>query len=189
MNLEETTRLCRVVAACSPSQRFDEDTPLAWQVLLEDVPMADALEATKALAQRQPYIAPADIRAEAKRLRTKRLDNVGVPTPNVDPDDAKAYAEELRALTAMVASGQMDRAKRDRYEAGGVTVTGCPAHYALGSPMVQRPAIAAAFGAVFRDAKGTRHKPRERKVPTLAQVEADTLASARARLDAEQGAK
>lgn len=185
MNLQETARLCRLVAALSPSQRFDEATPDVWVVILEDVTLADGLEAAKVLAKRQPYIAPADLVTEAKRLRVTRLERVGVPTPNVDPDDAKAYAEEQRALTAAVASGAMGHDERLQYDRGGYTLTGATPKYALGSEMKSRPAIAAAFGGVFRDARGNRHAPRARQVPTLAQVEADDLASARARLDAE----
>lgn len=188
MNLQETARLCRIIAALSPSQKIDADTPDVWQVVLADVTLSDALEAAKAIAKRQPYIAPADLVNEARRLRTHRLDDVGVPTPNVDPDDAGAYAEELRALTAAVASGQMDRAARARYDAGGMTLTGAQPKYALGSQMRSRPAIAAAFGSVFRDARGQRSTPRARPVPSLAQVEereADHLAAARARLDTQ----
>jgi hypothetical protein len=187
MNLQETARLCRIIAALSPSQKIDADTPDVWQVVLADVTLPDALEAAKAIAKRQPYIAPADIVNEARRLRTKRLDDVGVPTPNVDPDDAGAYAEELRALTAAVASGSMDAAARARYDAGGMTLTGAAPKYALGSQMRPRPAIAAAFGSVFRDAGGNRPRPKHTDRP--AADPAKRLESARARLDAEQEAQ
>jgi hypothetical protein len=188
VNLAETSRLCRLIEQISPAQKFNEETPAAWFVLLEEVTLADALEAAKALAKRQPYIAPADLVNESRRIRTHRLDDVGVPTPNVDPDDAGAFAEELRALTAAVASGQMDRAGRARYDAGGVTLTGAAPKYALGSEMKSRPAIAAAFGSVFRDARGQRRPSAGRPVRALAEREDeahDTLAAARARLDAE----
>lgn len=192
MNVQEVIRLCRVAAALSPSQRFDDLTPDVWAVPLADVTLADALEAVKEISKRQPYIAPNDIISEVDRVRAKRL-AMRRPAPNVDPDDPQAQRAEMLAIRDAIASGRMDEAERDRYEAGGWNYIGTPPHYALGSAMVTRPAIAAAFGSMFRDARGVNRIPRGRLIRTLSEVEAEgvpddreaRLAAARARADAE----
>ena len=145
MNLDETTRLCRLIAAVSPAQRMDAETPATWSVLLDDVSLSDAMECVKIIARRQPFIAPADIVAEAKRLRKARLAEVGTPTPNVDPEDTAAWIAEQRALTAAVADGRMDEAGKAEYERGGRTLTGAAPMYALDGPTSERPAIMAAI--------------------------------------------
>ena len=150
MNPSEAVRLCTLISALSPAQKFTDETPAVWAVVLEDVTLADAMEAVKVLARRQAFIAPADIVPEAKRLRARRLEQVGTPTPNVDPSDAPAYAAEQRALVAAVASGVMDEDGRAVYEAGGRTLSGARAYYALGHRLVERPAIHAAAGGAMR---------------------------------------
>lgn len=147
MNAQETARLCRLIAALSPAQKMDDETPAVWSVILADVTLSDAMEAVKVIAARQPWIAPADIVAEARRLRKGRLESVGTPTPNVDPQDTQAWIAEQRALTAAVAAGQMDESGKREYERGGRTLTGAPPMYALDGPTSERPALMAAVQA------------------------------------------
>lgn len=76
MTPTEAVALCRLVKACCPQQQVDEFTPNAWHGLLEDLRQEDCLTAVKALGRRQPFIAPAEIRDEVRRIRNDRLERV-----------------------------------------------------------------------------------------------------------------
>ncbi|MBI4941868.1 MAG: hypothetical protein HY830_14080 [Actinobacteria bacterium] len=102
MNHDETVRLCRTIAGIAPAQAFDEHTPALWQGILVDVRLADALEAVKQLARRQSFVAPADIIAEVKTLRARRLDGVDRIRHLADTP------EEWRELIRRVADGEVD---------------------------------------------------------------------------------
>lgn len=73
MNRTEAVAICRVVAAMCPAQKLDEHTPDAWALALDDVRFADAQDAVVALGKRQPWISPAEIRAEVARIRGRRI--------------------------------------------------------------------------------------------------------------------
>jgi hypothetical protein len=76
VNLDETTKLCKAIATIAPAQKFEPDTPAFWCAILTHVRYEDAREAVIDLAQRQPFIAPADITAAVKALRSRRLEGV-----------------------------------------------------------------------------------------------------------------
>lgn len=86
MNAQEAAVLCRYVAACCPQQKIDEYTPGAWADLLIDVRLIDAKEAVRTVLGRQPFIAPAEIIAEVKRTRGRRIAQHPplIPPPDVD---------------------------------------------------------------------------------------------------------
>jgi len=128
MNHTEVTKLCMAISQASPAQKFDDDTPAFWQVILEGVRYEDAREAVVRLLRRQPFVAPADIIEMVGVIRADRLDRVALPAPNVDPDDARAYQAEMVAIREAIADGRFDA---DRYAAGGVTLTGVPARRSL----------------------------------------------------------
>ena len=69
MTPTETVMLTRYVAACCPQQAMDEYTPDAWHDLLGDLDLATAKAAVAAVARRQPFVAPAEIRAEIAAMR------------------------------------------------------------------------------------------------------------------------
>lgn len=174
------------VASAYDNRNVTREAGIVWADALADLTLAEVVDAIKHhYAGTTTWLMPAHVRTAVKALRADRLERIRPPAPNVDPDDPAAQMAEQRALRDAIASGRMDEAEVARYEAGGWNLTGERVHYALGSQMKSRPAIAAAFAGVFRDAKGNRSAPRARVVPTLAQVEADHLAAARARLDAE----
>lgn len=108
MTPAETLHLCRLVKAICPQQLVDEFTPDAWHGLLDDLRLADCLEAAKALGKRQHFIDPADIRAEVRRLREKRIADAGpVPIPDgLDPDDTTRYATWLLHARRRIADGE-----------------------------------------------------------------------------------
>lgn len=101
MNEQETAALIRMVKALCPAQKFDEYTPDAWLLVLDDVPIDAAVAALKPLARTCRFIAPADIADEIKRQRAARPDTVTVAeatrVPDADPDDPAAYIAALRA--------------------------------------------------------------------------------------------
>lgn len=102
MNAQETARLCRAIAGVAPAQRFEDETPALWAGILHDVRLVDALEAVKRLARRQAFIAPADIVAEVRAIRARRLDGVDRLAHLADTPEA------WRELIRRVADGDVD---------------------------------------------------------------------------------
>lgn len=105
MTPSEAVILARYVKACCPQQAFDEYTADAWHDLLRDLDLEDCKQAALTVARRQPFVAPAEIRAEVRRVRALRLKGfVYVPTPG--DDDPEIYLASVRAQRAAVASGR-----------------------------------------------------------------------------------
>jgi hypothetical protein len=103
----EAVLLTRWVEACCPQQRFDEYTTDAWYEILQDLELQDCKDAVSEVARRQPFVAPAEIHAEVKRVRGLRLKGfVYVPVPG--DDDPDVYLENLRAQRAAVGSGRRE---------------------------------------------------------------------------------
>lgn len=107
MNATETAKLCAAIAQSAPAQRFDDDTPAFWAVLLEDVRYEDAREAVVRLLKRQPFVAPADIITEVKRIRRDRLEHSDRILPDVDPDDVAGWLAARRTGLAAMADGTL----------------------------------------------------------------------------------
>ena len=97
MNAQEAATLCRYVAACCPQQKIDEFTPAVWADLLVDVRLADAKEAVRTVLGKQPFIAPAEIITEAKRIRAKRIADHPPLTPPPGPDGEALSPAETNA--------------------------------------------------------------------------------------------
>lgn len=110
MNDRECLRLARLVKAVVPVQTFDEFTTDAWVPLLDDLAYGDCVEAVKRLGRRQrkqPFIAPADIRAEVQIVREERLKHADATfTPSADPQDFEAYQRQLLEHRRAVGDGQ-----------------------------------------------------------------------------------
>lgn len=104
MNHQEAVVACRVVKAVCPHQAVDEATPDMWGLVLADVRFEDAKEAIINLAKRAPFIAPAEVIAEVKRIREKRLAEHPEPPP---PDGLTAaeYTEWLRRTRKAIGDG------------------------------------------------------------------------------------
>ena len=106
MTPSETVMLTRYVAACCPQQAIDDYTPDAWHDLLGDLPLADCRLAAAAVARRQPFVAPAEIRAEIRRARNDRLSReiVAAPPPEL-ADEPGRYKAALEAGVRKIADG------------------------------------------------------------------------------------
>jgi hypothetical protein len=103
----EAVLLTRYVKACCPQQAIDEFTPDAWSDLLGDLRLEDCRQAAAAIARRQPFAAPAEIRAEVRRIRDSRLE--GFRYVPVDGDDSpQVYLASLRAQRQAVADGRRE---------------------------------------------------------------------------------
>jgi hypothetical protein len=124
----ETAKLVAGISSIQPGQKFTDETAAFWHTVLADVPYRDATTAIARIAQRQPFIGVNDICTEVTAIRKARLqtfDEADGVVPNIDPDDPEAFVAERRAIMAAVADGVFDR---DRYELGGLTLTGVTAH-------------------------------------------------------------
>lgn len=98
MSPEEAVMLCRFTAACCPSQKFDEFTPDAWGLLLEDIRFVDAKEAVVRMARKSPWVSPAEIIADVKKMRAKRIDEHGpiIPPAGLDPIETVEWLAAAR---------------------------------------------------------------------------------------------
>lgn len=107
MNHAEAVVLCRFTKSVCPHQQFDQYTPDAWALVLADVRLEDAREAVVEVARRQPFVAPAEIITEVKRIRSKRIDDYGpiTPPPELDPDDTAAYRDWWVSAQRAIADG------------------------------------------------------------------------------------
>ena len=106
MTPSEAVLLTRYVKACCPQQQIDDYTPDAWFDLLGDLSMADCREAVKVVGKRQPFVAPAEIRAEVRRVRNDRLSRQIVPAPSAEvADHPGRYKAVVDAGVRQIADG------------------------------------------------------------------------------------
>jgi hypothetical protein len=107
MNPKEIATIIGMVKALCPAQRFDEFTPDAWELVLEDYPFPDAKTALKKLGGQLRFISPADIAAEIRRVRNLRAEqyrDYSQTLPDWDPDDVPGYLRAQRAQLFRAAS-------------------------------------------------------------------------------------
>jgi hypothetical protein len=103
----ETVKLTRYVHACCSQQHIDDYTPDAWFDLLGDLELADCKAAVAEVAKRQPFVAPAEIRAEVRRIRNERLSRAIVPAPSAElADEPGRYKTAVDALVRQIAGGK-----------------------------------------------------------------------------------
>ncbi len=100
----ETVALVRQVRATCPAQRLDEYTPDAWHPVLADLRFHDCNLAVIELAKRLPFISPAEIRQEVRRIRKDRLDRTTQPIPPSDMTPVQTIAWQRR-VTREIADG------------------------------------------------------------------------------------
>jgi hypothetical protein len=114
MTHAEAVMLCRYAKAACPQQQFDEYTPDAWSDLLSDLRFVDCQLALKTVVQRQPFVAPAEVRDEVARIRSRRLSDYGpIPEPeHLDHDSPtfnRDYRDYLAEIRRDVADGTLTR--------------------------------------------------------------------------------
>lgn len=107
MTAQEAVLLCRMAKAACPQQQFDQYTPDMWHELLGDLRFDDARMALVQVVKKQPFIAPAEIRDEVKRIRSKRLLDYGYVTPPAELADNPA-AEQAWLYTTLQAIADGD---------------------------------------------------------------------------------
>ena len=106
MTPQETVLLAAYVKACCPQQAMGEYTPDAWHDLLGDLPLDDCRAAVMAVAKRQPFVAPAEIRAEVRKIRDDRLSRTPVPAPAAElADEPGRYQMAVRREVKRIADG------------------------------------------------------------------------------------
>lgn len=109
MTPREAWALTRYVAACCPQQAIDEYTPEAWHDLLGDLDFGDCKLAAAAVGRRQPFVAPAEIRAEVRRVRGDRVARALPPAPPAEMADRPVegrYAKAVLAAVRRIADGK-----------------------------------------------------------------------------------
>lgn len=106
MNPLEAAMLCRFTKAACPQQAIDEYTPDAWHPLLADIDFEEAKAAVIEAAKERPFVAPAEIRANVRRVRRERLRVFGdLPTPPSELNDME-QAYWLANLKRRIANGE-----------------------------------------------------------------------------------
>ncbi|MFE3202157.1 hypothetical protein [Embleya sp. NPDC059237] len=104
MDEVEAVDLVRWVQALCPQQHIDRLTGEAWFDVLEPFDFEECKAAATACAREKPFVAPAEIIAEVRRVRAERLGSwVYEPAPG---EDVEGYFERRRAQAAAVASGR-----------------------------------------------------------------------------------
>lgn len=99
MNATETVKLCAIIHALCPAQKFDEFTADAWAGVLDDIPFNDAQTAVRTIYRTQGSdaewvrrVEADDIIREVKRVRNKRL----AEHPALIPPPGLSVLEEQR---------------------------------------------------------------------------------------------
>lgn len=96
MRHAEMVQLVAFVAQLNPAQRIDEFTADAWHHVIGDLDFTEALDAIRAVARRQQWVAPCDIVAEVRTAHRERLEAADRAfLPVTDPDDVVEYRREL----------------------------------------------------------------------------------------------
>lgn len=108
----ECVKLVKIVKATFPAMKLDEYTSDAWELILADVDLSDALTAVQQLARRERFIGVSDIRTEVAAIRKARIDALPEAVPDADPDDVAAYLAAIRSGRQRVASGLKPRPVR-----------------------------------------------------------------------------
>lgn len=105
MTPREAVALVAVVRAGCPGMEIVDGMPQLWHEVLSDLRVEDCRQAVVNLVRRSPaYIAPADIRAEVRRIRKDRLDRVPFPIPPSDLTPLETIAWG-RDVTRQIADG------------------------------------------------------------------------------------
>lgn len=180
MKPTETVLLTEYVKACCPQQArtMGEYTPDAWHDLLGDLSLADCREAVAAVARRQPFVAPAEIRTEVRRIRDGRIARsvLAAPPPELTDDPAayrRALAEGVQQAADGIAAPQGDQ----RAITGGQPQ---PERRTHGRPAALRTAL-----AEFRSALGpARLRRAAADLPEIAREQAAYARSERDRAEA-----
>ena len=109
MTPTEALTLCRLAKAMCPQQAVDEFTPDAWHLLLEPHRFEDCKAAMVKICRTQVFVAPAEIIAEVRRIRAKRIDDFG-PFDVPDGLNSAEYGAFLAATRKRIGDGEVSSA-------------------------------------------------------------------------------
>lgn len=102
MTPEDVVMLAAYVHALCPSQKIDQYTPDTWCDVFDEVPqfsLADCRGAAARVAARQPFVAPAEIIGEVRRIRAARLDDFQYE-PTADETGKESIARRQQQVVA-----------------------------------------------------------------------------------------
>lgn len=137
--------LCRMAKAACPQQQFDQYTPDMWHELLGDLRFEDARMALVEVVKSQPFVSPAEIRDQVKRIRGRRIDAYGPISPPDDIEDTPAVERVwFREMIRRIGDGELQPG--DRPEPAEVLGRAMPDWKSLmpSVPRVERARIIAA---------------------------------------------
>lgn len=112
MNGPEVVKLCAIITALCPSQKLTEYTPDAWELVLEDIPFAEAQDAVRVIYREQGSdtewvrkIEADDIIRQVKRTRARRIEHFTdiVPPAGLTQAEERAW---LRSFYRRAGQGQ-----------------------------------------------------------------------------------
>lgn len=112
MTPDDALKLCKFAKSACPAQAIDQDTPAAWFVLLNDLNYNDAMAALVNVVKTQPFVSPAEIRAEVKKLRAARITAFGPmppPPPEVANGTESDYIAWLKDSQTKIADGTVTK--------------------------------------------------------------------------------
>jgi hypothetical protein len=108
MTPTEAVLLTEFVKQCFPQQakNFGEYTADAWSEILGDLRIGDCRTAVIEIAKRQPFVAPAEIIAEVRKIRADRIARSQIPAPPAAlADHPRDYQRALKAAVKIAADG------------------------------------------------------------------------------------
>jgi hypothetical protein len=114
MNAQEAATLCRAVKSVCPQQKFDEFTPDFWQPLLADIDFQDAKRALIEVAKRQPFVSPAEIRAEVAASKRRMVAAIPPVTPPWQLEDGAPEQRWIADYRHAIADGLPEQQARLR---------------------------------------------------------------------------
>lgn len=105
----EAASLCKLAKSACPQQAIDEYTPDIWHPLLKDLRFEDARDGLIEVVKRQAFVAPAEIRAAAKRIRSDRISAFGpLPNPPAEvEEDPNLYSPWMGELLRRIGDGEL----------------------------------------------------------------------------------
>lgn len=108
MTNAEAVLLCRRAKAACPQQQFDQYTPDMWHELLGDLRFEEADAALVEVVKSQPFVSPAEIREQVKRVRRKRIDEYGYILPPRELEhNPRAESAWIREMVQAVGDGRV----------------------------------------------------------------------------------
>ncbi|MFD7884046.1 hypothetical protein ACFV3N_16605 [Streptomyces bauhiniae] len=105
MTQDEAILLLEYVAAACPAQRIGEFTPDVWGELFAPYSLDDARAAVLVVAQKQPFIAPADVITEIKARRAERIELANIVYDGDPNESGKESGAALREILRAAGDG------------------------------------------------------------------------------------